>query len=246
MLRPDVGPGGQHPDRRRGPPRPRPGAGRARSSSSRSGVALRPITKNGSRPRTRAMSRVSPAYSAGDQADGHDGDDDAGPTSGGTIGVSSRQKNSAERYHIGQCGSWKRSLELLAADVDPEERRGRTRRSRRAPRRCGRAATAAPGVGEGAREVAGDEDERRHVPGVEEVVEVVGDRVVREQRPASGRRRRGGPAPSWRCRTRGREPRRGDGPARASRSGSARLPGPTRRSVGVQSSTRPIRRYSAA
>ena len=31
------------------------------------------------------------------------------PRSGRKTGVSSRQKNSAERYHIGQCGSRKRS-----------------------------------------------------------------------------------------------------------------------------------------
>ena len=54
------------------------------------------------------MSRVSPAYRPATRLR-HDRDRDADPTAGRKTGVSSRQKKSAERYHIGQCGSRNRS-----------------------------------------------------------------------------------------------------------------------------------------
>ncbi len=70
-------------------------------------MALSPSTKNGSSPKTRARSRVSPSHSPASRL----------ITSATTtpphivrkIGVSSRQKNSAERYQSGQCGSANRS-----------------------------------------------------------------------------------------------------------------------------------------
>ena len=98
------------------------------------------------------------------------------------IGVTSRQKKSAERYHIGQCGS-AQIARSRHHRTGGGTRRRRPRRSRRGPRPWSAATTSAAGPREGPREVSGHDDERRDVPGVEEVVGPVVPGVVRKQRP---------------------------------------------------------------
>ncbi len=80
---------------------------RARNGSRRSGVAFSPRTKNGSSPNTRARSRVSPSQSPASRLSTIA--TTTPPHIGRKIGVISRQKNSAERYHSGQWGSANRS-----------------------------------------------------------------------------------------------------------------------------------------
>ena len=70
-------------------------------------MAFSPRTKNGSSPNTRARSRVSPSQRPASTL--MTTATATPPHIGLKIGVISRQKNSAERYHNGQCGSAKRS-----------------------------------------------------------------------------------------------------------------------------------------
>jgi hypothetical protein len=81
-------------------------------------------------------------------------------------GVSSRQKNSAERYHV-DAEQRQRGLEDQVGHDDGAHQLPHPPRL----------------VAERPGQVAGDEHERRHVPGVEEVVEVVLDGGLRQQRP---------------------------------------------------------------
>ena len=80
----------------------------ARTSCQCSGRIFSPTTKNGSSPKIRAASAMSPAHIPPARLSATATVTGAGIRS--RTGVASRQKKSADRYHIGQCGSAHRSL----------------------------------------------------------------------------------------------------------------------------------------
>ena len=145
-------------------------AGR-RSAARCSGVARRPITKNGSRPVARARSRVSPVKAPPTEADPR-----PRPAGRAAIrfnsGVASRHTKRVARYHIGQCGL--RNIgpkcsppTTLRKVVNAGTRTGGTARP---PWSAASREVPAGWKREGPRQVAGDHHEGRHVPQVEEVV----------------------------------------------------------------------------
>ena len=158
-------------------------AGRERSRSRRSGVAWTPITKNGSRPSTRAMSRVSPAKLPASRLIRPRPRSPPGPAATGRSACSAARRRAPRGTTAASAGPANRpsscssptrirKIANSASKIDVRHDDGRHQRHQPLPL-----------PRERPRQVAGDEDEGRDVPGVQEVVEVPVEAGLREQGP---------------------------------------------------------------